>query len=81
MTTDDKPGWYSISVEYELIPEELRPGRGEWYLHATLVHEFRDSSGGIQTEKTPLGSIDVDHIDRSNCGRHSTRQLTTRLTR
>ncbi|MGB9372121.1 MAG: hypothetical protein WCB79_09370 [Halobacteriota archaeon] len=63
MTNDDKPGWYSVSVEYKPIPSELRPGRGEWYLQATLVHEYRDPSGGIQTEKTPLGSIDVDHID------------------
>jgi hypothetical protein len=63
MANDDKPGWYSVSVEYKTIPSELRPGRGEWYLQATLIHEYRDSSGGIQTEKTPLGSIDVDHID------------------
>jgi hypothetical protein len=63
MTNDDKPDWYSVSFEYKPIPSELRPGRGEWYLHATLIHEYRDSSGGVQTEKTPLGSIDVDHID------------------
>ena len=63
MTNNDKPDWYSVSVEYKPIPSELRPGRGEWYLQATLIHEYRDLSGEIQTEKTPLGSIDVDHID------------------
>ncbi len=63
MTNDDKPGWYSVSFEYKPIPSELRLGRGEWYLQATLIHEYRDLSGGIQTEKTPLGSIEVDHID------------------
>ena len=63
MANDDKPGWYSVSVEYKPIPSELRPGRGEWYLQATLIYEYSDPSGGIQTEKTPLGSIDVDHID------------------
>jgi len=63
VTNDDKPGWYSVSVEYKPIPSELRPGRGEWYLQGTLIHEYRDLSGGIQTENTPLGSIDVDHID------------------
>jgi len=63
VTNVDKPGWYSVSVEYKPIPSELRPGRGEWYLQATLIHENRDPSGGIQNEKTPLGSIDVDHID------------------
>ena len=60
---DDKPGWHSVSFEYKYIPLELRPGRGEWSLEATLIHEYRDPSGGIQTEKTPLGSIDVDHIN------------------
>ena len=63
MTDDAKSTWYSISVEYKPVPSELRPGRGEWYLQATLIHEYRDPSGGIQTEKTRLGSIDVDHID------------------
>ncbi len=63
MTNVDKPGWYSVSVEYKPIPSELRPGRGEWYLQATLIHEYRDPSGRIQTENTPLGSIDVDHIN------------------
>jgi hypothetical protein len=63
VTNDDKPGWYSVSIEYKPIPSELRPGRGEWYLQATLIHEYRDPSGGIQTEKTTLGSIDVDHLD------------------
>ena len=63
MTSDDKPGWYSVSVEYKPILSELRSVRGDWYLQTTLIHECRDSSGGIQTEKTPLGSIDVDHID------------------
>jgi hypothetical protein len=63
VTNDDKPGWCSVSVEYKPIPSELRPGRGEWYLQATLIHEYRDPSGGIQTQKTPLGSIDVDHMD------------------
>jgi hypothetical protein len=63
VTSDDKLGWYSVSVEYKPIPSELRSDRGEWYLQATLIHEYRDPSGGMQTEKTPLGSIDVDHID------------------
>ena len=63
MTDDAKRGWYSVSLEYKPIPSELRPVRGEWYLHATLIHEYRDSSGSIQTEKTPLGTIDVDAID------------------
>ena len=52
-----------MSAEYKPIPSELRPVRGEWYLQTTLIHEYRDPSGGIQTEETPLGSIDVDHID------------------
>jgi hypothetical protein len=63
VTNNAKPGWYSVSVEYKSIPLELRPGRGEWYLQTTLIHEYRDPSGRIQTEKTPLGSIDVDNID------------------
>jgi len=63
MTNNAKPDWYSLSFEYKPIPSELRPGRGEWYLQATLIREYRDLSGGILTEKTPLGSIDVDHID------------------
>ncbi|MGZ8897613.1 MAG: hypothetical protein ACXW1Q_04765 [Halobacteriota archaeon] len=63
MTDDAKSSWCSISAEYKPIPSELRPGRGEWYLQATLIHKHRSLSGGIQTEKTPLGSIDVDHID------------------
>ena len=63
MTNDDKSGWYSVSVEYKPIPSERRPGRGELYLQATLIHEYRDQSGEIQTEKTPLGAIDVDRID------------------
>jgi hypothetical protein len=61
--TNDSLVWYSISVEYKPIPSELRSGRGELYLQATLIHEYRDPSSGIQTEKTPLGSIDVDNID------------------
>jgi hypothetical protein len=56
-------GWYSVSAEYKPIPSELQPARGEWYLKATLIHEYRDSSGHIQTERTPLGNIDVDTID------------------
>jgi hypothetical protein len=56
-------GWYSISAEYKPIPLELRPTRGEWFLKAKLIHEYRDSSGRIHTEKTPLGNIDVDNID------------------
>jgi hypothetical protein len=60
---DAKTDWYSVSIEYKPIPSELRPRRGEWYLQATLIHESRNSSGGIRTEKTPLGSIDVDYID------------------
>ena len=63
VTNEAKPGWYSVSFEYKPIPSELRPGGGEWYLQATLIHEYRNLSGGIQTENTPLGSIDVDHID------------------
>jgi len=63
VTSEDKPDWYSVSVEYKPIPSELRSGRGEWYLRATLLHEYRDPSGRIQTEKTQLGSIDVGHID------------------
>jgi hypothetical protein len=63
VTSYAKAGWYSVSVEYKPIPSELRLRRGEWYLQATFIHESRDLSGGIQTEKTPLGSIDVDHID------------------
>jgi hypothetical protein len=51
-------GWYSVSAEYKPIPLELRPTRGEWFLKATLIHEYRDSSGRIHTEKTPLGNID-----------------------
>jgi hypothetical protein len=56
-------GWYSISAEYKPIPLELRSTRGEWFLKATLIHEYRDSSGRRHTEKTPLGNIDVDNID------------------
>ena len=63
MTNDDKPGWYSVSFEYKPIPSQLRQGRGESYLQTTLIHEYRGPSGEIQTEKTPLDSIDVDHID------------------
>jgi hypothetical protein len=63
VTDQANPGWYSVSVEYKPIPSELRQGRGEWNLQATLIHEYRDLSGGIRTEKIPLGSIDVDHID------------------
>lgn len=58
-----KTDWYSIRAEFKLIPSELRSYRGEWYLQVTLVHEFRDTSGAMQTEKTLLGSIDFDHID------------------
>jgi hypothetical protein len=61
--TNPKTDWYSISAEYKPIPSQLRQGRGESYLQITLIHEYRGPSGGIQTEKTPLGSIDVDHID------------------
>lgn len=61
--TNAKTDWYSISAEYKPIPSELRQGRGEWYLQATLIQEYRDPSSEIQTEKTPLGGIDVDHID------------------
>jgi hypothetical protein len=60
---DAKSSWYSISAEYKPIPSELRQVRGEWYLQAILIHEYRDPLGGILTEKTPLGSIDVDNID------------------
>jgi hypothetical protein len=63
VTDNAKPGWYSVSFEYKPTPSELRPGRGEWFLQATLIREYRDLSGGIQSENTPLGSIDIDHID------------------
>jgi hypothetical protein len=63
VTEDAKSSWYSISAEYKPVPSELRQVRGEWYLQATLIHEYRDPSGEILTEKTPLGSIDVDDID------------------
>jgi hypothetical protein len=63
VTDDTKSSWYSISSEYKPIPSELRQVRGEWYLQVTLIREYRDPSGEIVTEKTPLGSIDVDHID------------------
>lgn len=56
-------GWYSIRVQYEPIPPSEKASRGEWYLKAVLVHEYRDATGNIQTETTPLGSIDVDDID------------------
>jgi hypothetical protein len=58
-----KTDWYSVRFEYKSIALELRPRRGEWYLQATLLHEFRNASGVMQTEKTPLGRIDFDHID------------------
>jgi hypothetical protein len=61
--TNAKTDWYSISAEYKPIPSELRQGRGEWYLQATLIQEYRDPSGEIQTENTSLGGIDVDPID------------------
>jgi hypothetical protein len=60
---DAKSSWHSISAEYNPIPSELRQGRGEWYLQVTLIREYRNPAGGIKAEKTPLGSIDVDHID------------------
>jgi hypothetical protein len=63
VNNDAKSGWYSVSAEYKPIPLELRPGRGEWYLQTTLIHEYRDPSDRIQNEKTPLGGIDVDNID------------------
>ncbi len=63
MTHDADHGWYSIRAEYKPVPSELRPARGEWYLQTTLIYEYRDSSGRIQTIKTPLGNIDVDNID------------------
>jgi hypothetical protein len=61
--TNAKTDWYSVRVEYKPIPLELRPRRGEWYLQATLLREHCNPSGVIQTEKTPLGNIDFDHID------------------
>lgn len=64
MTNDAKRDWYSVSVEYKPIPSEQRSVCGEWRLHATLIHERRNSSGEIQAEKTSLGSIDVDCIDQ-----------------
>jgi hypothetical protein len=58
-----KTDWYSIRAEFKPIASELRSHRGEWYLQVTLLHEFRDTSGVMQTEKMLLGSIDFDHID------------------
>ena len=62
MTKDTGTGWYSISVEYEPIPLEQQSARGEWYLQATLMHEYRDSTDALQTETTLLGRIDVDEL-------------------
>jgi hypothetical protein len=55
--------WYSIRVQYEPIPPAEKANRGEWFLQATLVQEYRDVKGGIKTKTTPLGNIDVDNID------------------
>ena len=63
MTKDTGTGWYSISVEYEPISLEQQSVRGEWYLQATLIREYRDPTGSLQTETTPLGRIDVDELD------------------
>jgi len=49
VTSEDKPDWYSVSVEYKPIPPEQSADRGEWYLQATLIHEDRDPSAGMQT--------------------------------
>jgi hypothetical protein len=56
-------GWHSIRVQYEAIPPAERAARGEWYLQAVLFREYRDATGSINTETTPLGCIDVDDID------------------
>ena len=61
--TNVKTDWYSIRADYKPIAPELRSSRGEWCLQAILIHEFRDRSGAMQAEKTPLGSIDFDRID------------------
>ena len=63
MTNGTKTDWYSIRAEYKPISPEQRLGRGEWYLQITLIHERSNPSGKVQTEKKPLGTIDVDHID------------------
>jgi len=56
-------GWQSIRVQYEPIPPAEKAARGEWYLQAVLINEYRDTSGSVKTETTPLGRIDVDDID------------------
>lgn len=56
-------GWHSISVQYEPIPPAEKATRGEWYLQASLIREYRDATDSIKTETTLLGRIDVDDID------------------
>ncbi len=63
MNKNTPAGWHSISVQYEPIPPAEKAIRGEWYLQAVLVREYRDATGSIKTETTPLGRIDVDDID------------------
>ena len=56
-------GWHSISVQYKPIPPAEKAARGEWYLQAVFINEYRDTTGSVKTETTPLGRIDVDDID------------------
>lgn len=63
MDKNTPEGWHSIRVQYEPIPPAEKAARGEWYLQAVLVCEHRDAAGGRKMETTPLGRIDVDHID------------------
>ncbi|MGZ4930401.1 MAG: hypothetical protein ACXVI3_06295 [Halobacteriota archaeon] len=62
MTKGARVSWYSISVEYKPIPPEQQAARGEWYLQATLIHEYGDTPNALQTEITPLGRIDFDAL-------------------
>ena len=50
-------------MQYEPIPPAEKAARGEWYLQAVLFREYRDATGSMNTETTPLGRIDVDQID------------------
>ncbi len=63
MAKDAGTDLYSIRVDYEPVPSEQQPTRGEWYLKATLIHEYHDASRALQTDATPLGRIDVDALD------------------
>ncbi len=63
MTEDAGAGLYSIRVDYEPVPSEQQPARGEWYLQATLIHEHHDALRALHADATPLGRIDVDALD------------------